>query len=108
MAVFRSVDVVRFGVIILWIVAIHVMNLWSGREKVSVLKLKSYPRMTFVSDRPPSANDLSFATIALWGIGLFVLPGGAATSIARGIAASKGDAFLVPGISTVSPGVLSM
>ena len=57
---------------------------------------------------PPSANNLSFATIALQGRGLFASLGQATTSIARGIAASNRDAFLVPGMLTVSHGVLSI
>ena len=72
---------------------------------MSVRKLKSHPKITFVSERPPSANNQSFATIVSQGIGLFTLPGQAATSIARGIAASNRDAFLVPGMSTVRPAV---
>ena len=104
----RSFEVVHFDVIIFWIAALQVMNLWSGRDMVSVLKLKSYPRITYISKMPPSANNLSFATIALQGRGLFASLGQAATSIARGIAASNRDAFLVPGMLTVSHGVLSI
>ncbi len=75
---------------------------------MSVLKLNSQLRITLGSERPPSANNLTFAPIVLQGIDLFVLSGQAVTSIARGIAASKQDAFLVPGMLTVSPGVSSM
>ena len=34
----RSFEVVHFDVIIFWIAALQVMNLWSGRDMVSVLK----------------------------------------------------------------------
>ena len=75
---------------------------------MSVRKLKSHPRITFVSERLPSANNLSFATIVLRGIGSLTLSGQAATSIAREIAASNRDAFLDRGKSTVRSGVLSI
>ena len=75
---------------------------------MSVRKLKSHPKIIFVSERPPSAANLSFATIVSRGIGSFTSSGRAATSIARGIAASNRDAFSVPGMSTVRPGVSSM
>ena len=64
------------------------MYLCSGRETVSVRKLKSHPKIVFVSDNPPSAFNLSSATIFSRGIGSFGLMGHAATSIARGIAAA--------------------
>ncbi len=62
MVVSGSFGVLHFSVIIFWIAAIHAMKLWSGREMVSVLKVYNHPR---VFDRPPSADNLSFATIAL-------------------------------------------
>jgi len=84
-------EVVHFNVIVFWIAAHHAINLWSGKEMVSVpnLKLNCHLRITFVSERPPSANNLSFASIIIWGIGSFVLSGQAVTSISRGIAAFK-------------------
>ncbi len=71
-------------------------------------KLKCHPRIIFVSDNPPSAINLSFSTIGLQGMGLFLLFGWVATSIASGIAASSQSAFLVPGRSTVNPIMLLM
>ncbi len=79
------------------------MNLWSRRKMVSIIKLKFQPRIIFVSERPPSTSNLSFANIVLRSISLFALSDWVATSIARGIAASNRDAFLVPGMLTVSP-----
>ena len=81
----------------------HAMYLCSGRDTVSVRKLKSHPRIVFVSDNPPSAFNLSSATIFLRGIGSFTSIGRATTSITRGMAASNRSAFLVPGKSTVRP-----
>ena len=75
---------------------------------MSVRKLKSHPRIIFVSERLPSANNLSFATIVLQGIGSFTLSGRAAISFARGVAASNRDAFSEPVKSTVRPIVSSI
>ncbi len=60
---------------------------------MSVLKLKCQPRITFVSVRLPSANDLFFASIVSGEIGSFASPGQAATSIARRIALPNGMHF---------------
>ena len=79
------------------------MYLCSGRETVSVRKLKSHPRIVFVSDNPPSAFNLSSATIFSRGIGSLGSLGRAATSIARGIAAAILSMFFEPGMLTVSP-----
>ncbi len=81
----------------------HALNFCSMRVTVSVLKLKCHPRIVFVSDNPPSAANLSFASIGLWGMGLFLLFGWAAISIASGIAVSSQSVFLVPGRWTVNP-----
>ncbi len=75
---------------------------------VSNLKLKCQPRITFVSANPPSAVNLSSATIFLRGIGSFASFRRAAILIARGIAASNWSMFLVPGRSMVKPIVLSI
>jgi hypothetical protein len=74
--------------IICSILADHDMNLCLGRFTLSVLKLKCHPRIVFVSDNPLSAAYLSFATISLWGMGLFLSFGWAATLIVIGIAAT--------------------
>ena len=84
------------------------MYLCSGRDTVSVRKLKSHLRIVFVSDNPPSAFNLSSATIFSRGIGSLGSLGRAATSIARGIAAAILSMFFEPGMSTVSPVVSSM
>ncbi len=63
--------------------------LCSGKKTVSVRKLKSQPRITFVSANPHSAINLTSATIFSHGIGLLLSLGRAATSIASGIAASS-------------------
>jgi hypothetical protein len=83
----------------------HTMNLCSGRVTVSVLKMKCHPRIIFVSDNPPSADNLFFAINGLKGIGSFLSFCQASTSIASGIAAFSQSVFLVPGRSTVNPDV---
>jgi len=70
---------------------------------VSVQKLKSHLRMSFVSDNQPSAFNLSSTTIFSCGIGSLTSFGRAATSTARVIVASMRSAFRDPGKSTVSP-----
>ncbi len=70
---------------------------------MSVRKLKSHPRIMFVSDNPPSAVNLSSATIFSRGIGSLGSLGRAATSIARGIGAAIRSILFEPGISIVSP-----
>jgi hypothetical protein len=94
--------------IIFFILADQAMCLCLEGVTVRVLKLKWHPRITFVSDNPPSALNFSRATIALQGIGLFSLFGWAVTLIASGIAALGLLAFLVLGRSTVSPVLSSM
>jgi hypothetical protein len=81
----------------------HAVYLCSGRVTVSVLKLKSHPRIIFVSVNPPSAINFSNATIRFRGIGSLGSNGQAATSIVRAIAVSSLSAFIVPGRSIVRP-----
>ncbi len=75
---------------------------------MSVQKLKRHPRIIFVSANPPSAFNFSCATMGSRGIGSLTPFGQAATSIARGIAASSLLVLCVPGRLMVSPVVLSM
>ena len=85
----------------------HTMYLCLMRDTVSVQKLKSHPRVIFVSDNPPLDFNLSSATIFLHGIGFFTSFGRAATSIARWMSASNQSVCFVPGKLTVRPVVSS-